>query len=380
LSAGYNSLGYTTARDNMYGTIDNVGGDVTCVYTGRSATFNTRAGANNNQFNTEHTFPQGFFNQSEPMRSDIHHLYPTDVTSNSQRGNLPFGVVTGTPSWSVGGSKKNSSVFEPRDVQKGTTARAMMYFVIRYQDYSNHFSGQESILRSWHETFPPSAADMSRNNSIANLQNSRNPFIDYPQLADRIYSFTANTSRPLLKSLYQSDDTIRLARVAGRYIYNFVLYNNGTDDLQLSGFVLSDTSLYFDQGQPASFTLAPGDFKTIPISYRSQNNYLASLSFLSDENPGSPIVVPIRSGTSIGIVEDVALPDFSIYPNPADAYFRLDYGNEIPEQLWLADMQGRAIKIMPEKRVFSGHLSKGIYVVRALYANGFSVSKRLIIH
>jgi hypothetical protein len=120
---GYTQLSYNGARDEMYSDLDNVNGDVECVYTGRTATFNTRAGANANSFNCEHTFPQGFFNQNLPMRSDIHHLFSTDVNANSQRGNLPFGVVS-NPSWQQGGSKKNSTTFEPRDVQKGATARS----------------------------------------------------------------------------------------------------------------------------------------------------------------------------------------------------------------------------------------------------------------
>src|SRR5690606_29957586 len=75
LAQNYSGLSYNSARDVMYATLDNVGGDVTCVYTGRTATFNDRPGANNNNFNCEHTFPQGFFNQASPMRNDIHHLF-----------------------------------------------------------------------------------------------------------------------------------------------------------------------------------------------------------------------------------------------------------------------------------------------------------------
>ncbi|MDC1431367.1 endonuclease, partial [Bacteroidia bacterium] len=128
LAAGYTNLGYTGARDNMYGDIDNVAGKVTCVYTGRDATFNTRSGANSSSFNCEHTWPQSLFSSNEPEKADIHHLFPTDVNANSRRGSYPFGVVTGTPSWTEGGSKLGGGVFEPRDEQKGATARAMLYF------------------------------------------------------------------------------------------------------------------------------------------------------------------------------------------------------------------------------------------------------------
>lgn len=379
LAAGYNSLGYTTARDNMYGSIDNVGGDVTCVYTGRTATFNTRAGANSNNFNTEHTFPQGFFNQNEPMRSDIHHLFPTDVTANSRRGNDPFGLVSGTPTWQNGGSKSNGSVFEPRNIHKGTAARAMMYFVIRYQDYANHFSSQESLLRSWHQTYPPAANDVARNNAIAALQNSRNPFVDYPQLEQRIYSFVSTASRPGVKAFYASDDTIQLAQLAGRYVYDFVLYNEGTEDVTFSNFSLTDTSMYFDQGAPASLTLAPGDAYTLEINFNAANTYLASLSFDSDVPATPSAVIPIRSGTSIGQEEHRMFKHFAVYPNPAKDYIRLSFGTEVPEALWLVDMQGRSLRLDVSERIDCHELTSGIYVLKAQYRNGHVAAERVVV-
>lgn len=109
VSSGYVNLGYTGARDKMYADIDNVNGKVTCVYTGRQASFTTRSGANSNSFNCEHTWPQSLFNKNEPERADIHHLFPTDVTSNSRRSSYPFGVVS-SASWSQGGSKQGVSL------------------------------------------------------------------------------------------------------------------------------------------------------------------------------------------------------------------------------------------------------------------------------
>jgi endonuclease I len=379
LGTGYNSLGYTLARDNMYGTIDNDGGDVTCVYTGRMATFNTRAGANSNNFNTEHTFPQGFFSQAEPMRSDLHHLFPTDVTANSQRGNDPFGVVSGTPSWQNGGSKSGGGTFEPRDAHKGAAARAMMYFVIRYQDYANHFAPQEAVLRSWHNTFPPVGGDIARNNAIAALQTARNPFVDYPQLEQRIYSFVTAASTPLVKALYVSDDTIRLAQLAGRYVYDFVLFNEGTEDVTLNNFNLSDTSMYFDQGAPATLTLAPGDAYTLKINFNASNAYFASLSFNTDLASNPSIVVPIRSGTSIGLAETQTLKRFAVYPNPAHDYLKLSYGKQVPTALWLVDMQGRATPLEVSDHVECTDLSKGIYVLKARYADGYVATERVVI-
>ena len=42
---------------------------------------------------------------------------------------------------------------------KGDAARAMLYFVARYGDYSNFFVGQETLLRQWHVQYPPDSLD-----------------------------------------------------------------------------------------------------------------------------------------------------------------------------------------------------------------------------
>ena len=84
---------YNEARDAMYGSIDNKNGNVVCVYTGLTVTANTRGGAFDSGINTEHTWPQGFFDREEPMRGDIHHLFPTRVEANSARSSYPFDEI-----------------------------------------------------------------------------------------------------------------------------------------------------------------------------------------------------------------------------------------------------------------------------------------------
>src|SRR6185295_4028554 len=183
---GYISLGYNLARDSMFMWFDNkkTNGQgasqntLECIYTGREAIgYTSRSDCQTNfSFNTEHTFPQSLFASNEPMRSDLHHLFPTDDASNNERADNPFGIVTNA-TWSVGGSKSNRSIFEPRDQQKGATARAMMYFVLRYQNYNSFFTSQESILRTWHQNFPNTQIERTRNDDIYGMQHNRNPFV-----------------------------------------------------------------------------------------------------------------------------------------------------------------------------------------------------------
>ena len=316
LGQGYISLGYNSARDAMFMTIDNEktnGQNATvntleCVYTGTKITgYSSRSAAQNGspQFNTEHTYPQSQFNSAEPMKSDLFHLFPTTNTSNSNRGNNPFGVVSnGTATG--GGSFYNSSMFEPRDAQKGTTARALMYFVLRYQNYGNHFTSQENILKQWHATFAPDAIEQRRNDDIFAVQGNRNPFIDYPQFADRITNFVTTSSAPTIKSIDITQPTISFGTVNSDTLFNYIIVNTGNTALNLTNITLSNTTdLSFSPAIGASATLNVGEAFVFPIKLSTST--FGTLSETLSFNTGLPgsqgsISVPITANvvTSLG--------------------------------------------------------------------------------
>jgi len=322
LGLNYTSLSYSVARDSMYASIDNDGGDVECVYTGTTATFSTRAGANSNSFNCEHTFPQGFFNQNLPMRSDIHHLFPTTVTSNSNRGSKPFGTVTnGTATG--GGSFYTNSTFEPRDEQKGRTARAMMYFVIRYQDYSSHFSTQENILRTWHGAHLPDSAEKARNQQISSIQNNRNPFVDYPQLEERITDFVSNSTAPSIFGLDILQTSINFGAFLNQQAdtFNYILVNRGNQDINFTNLSLSDTSiLSFAGNSGQNSTLNPGEAISIQVVVQTATSKTISETLNFNTNllgSQSSLSIPISGQSVITSLEDNNLLDnISVYPNP----------------------------------------------------------------
>ena len=272
LGQGYNSLSYTTARDNMYGSLDNHNGQVTCVYTGRSATFNTRAGANANNINCEHTFPQSKFSSAQPMKADIHHLFPSDASANSSRSNHPFGIVTGTPDWSNGGSMRKGSIFEPRDVHKGDAARAMLYFVARYGDYQNFFAPQEALLTQWHQDFPPDSLDRLRNQGIYNLQNNRNPFVDYPQIVERVSDWVGTTPGNPQAQMMWSEDTLLcgtgMSMTGKRHL---IIANTGLADLTLSQWQFSSSSVSISPA--GNITIPPGEARELIVHYDLAVNY-----------------------------------------------------------------------------------------------------------
>ncbi len=247
----HTDLGYNTARDRMFETIDDGGVDtIQCVYTGRKVYATTRTIAQNQNFNTEHSWPQSFFGDSLPMRSDLNHLFPTDVDANSRRANYPLGPVSGIPTWDSGGSKLGNRstgeiVFEPRNVHKGDVARSLFYFILRYTNRGAFMaSRQEGDLRVWDKVDPVSAKELARNNSIASYQLKRNPLIDHPEFTDRITQYYTSATPTLFPDIAASPASASLGSVVytDSVIYNLTVVNRGRAALNISSVTLQNAS------------------------------------------------------------------------------------------------------------------------------------------
>jgi endonuclease I len=165
-------------------------------------------------FNREHSFPKSWFGGDiMPMYSDLFHLYPTDGYVNGQRGNLPYGE-TSNPDWtSLNGSKRGPSsvpgytgnVFEPIDEYKGDLARTYFYMAVRYYSEDLSWPGSPmtngaqptswalSMLLQWHQADAVSQKEIDRNNAVYSYQGNRNPFIDTPYFAERIWVTSAGS-------------------------------------------------------------------------------------------------------------------------------------------------------------------------------------------
>lgn len=154
----------------------------------------------NNVMNTEHTWPQSKGSKREPARGDLHHLFPTDNPANSARGNHPFGEVVGkdatrdcAPSQRGDiidpetGERTATYGFQPPLSHRGNVARAMFYVRAKYGYKLQRL--EEAYLRKWHLEDPVDQEERDRNDAIEEAQGNRNPFIDYPELVERIADF-----------------------------------------------------------------------------------------------------------------------------------------------------------------------------------------------
>ena len=159
-------------------------------------------------YNREHSWPQSWFNNDGTARTDLHHIFPVDGYVNNKRNNYAFGEVRNASWTSTNGSKLgasktpgfNGTVFEPIDEYKGDFARAIMYMSVRYYGEDSGWGSSDmteksvikpwaiELLLKWNKQDPVSQKEIDRNNVIYNdYQHNRNPFVDNPEFADRIW-------------------------------------------------------------------------------------------------------------------------------------------------------------------------------------------------
>ena len=202
-------------------------------------------------YNREHAMCQSWFgtaslagkemssSKKNSPGSDIFHIYPASYGMNSRRGNRPYGEVLtaanvsgngtkyGTPvqtisvTNSVAGAYVEGSitlitnVLEPADEYKGDIARSYFGTMVKWAgewtfnrnengrvifdatiDADTHYASENNygltpyglaLLLKWHRQDPVSQKEVDRNNGIQLTQGNRNPFIDYPYLAEYIW-------------------------------------------------------------------------------------------------------------------------------------------------------------------------------------------------
>lgn len=159
--------------------------------------------------NIEHCVPKSWWGGTKNNAyEDLHHLNPSDETANNKKNNYPMAQL-GSVSWSNGsisvgkaviaGAKQNA--FEPADEYKGDFARTYMYMFTCYQNLTWEYTWMNykhsayptlkpwaaELLLKWHRQDPVSEREIARNNAIYAIQGNRNPYIDYPCLADFVW-------------------------------------------------------------------------------------------------------------------------------------------------------------------------------------------------
>ncbi len=173
---------------------------VECVYTGRFVATDPDEEPPHNDFNAEHVWPRSRMDGDRDSvlfshhESDVHNLWPSDAQANSARGSFRFGtpvrdrVLDHSPSV-LGTDASGDTVFEVRAARRGDVARTVLYFSVRWG--LDLPATEEATVRAWHAEDPPDDLERGRNDAVEIIQGNRNPFVDCPELVERVDDFEA---------------------------------------------------------------------------------------------------------------------------------------------------------------------------------------------
>ena len=239
-------------------------------------------------WNREHIFPQSLSNpamntDNPGIATDAHNLRAADRTRNSTRNNRKYGRGTGNSSFSTdtfpGLDGPNTNAWYPGDEWKGDAARMIMYMYVRYGNVclpsvvgvgNNEFTPDDMIdlFLKWNAEDPVSQIEIDRNTYHENTSNNaaqgnRNPFIDNPYLATRIWGGDSAEDR---WGIYTSSDTEAPTTPTNVTLSNITLttidisWTASTDNIGVTGY-----NIYVDDvltAQTANTSITIENLKT----------------------------------------------------------------------------------------------------------------------
>ena len=181
-------------------------------YSNNKRYFTSNNGNQVSGMNKEHGIAQSWWGGGTTKQgSDLHHVMPSDAEANNRKSNFGMGVVT-SQTWSNGsikvgrgtaGNNGTVQLWEPADNWKGDFARAYFYIVTAYEELNmvqsegaNSMQANtypklqpwcQKLYLQWAKEDPVDDLERKRNEAVYKIQGNRNPFIDYPSLAEYIW-------------------------------------------------------------------------------------------------------------------------------------------------------------------------------------------------
>lgn len=196
--------------------------------------------------------------------SDAHHIRAENGQENSSRNNKNYGTVN-SPTVYAGPVGTQGS-------WRGDVARACFYMAVRFNglnvlngDPSEYLPstsissgniGDLATLLSWNMSDTRDDYEMNRNNYVQTWQHNRNPFIDYPLLAN--YIFGANYGQPWFAALASESFDVSEVKVfpnpAAEHIFiSGLLGTSKVEIFSVSGAKVFEKILNEDQMIPIDF-------------------------------------------------------------------------------------------------------------------------------
>ena len=182
--------------------------------------------------NIEHIWANSWWGHVQNFAyKDLFNLYPSDAIANQRKSNNPIGVVTASDAFDNGVVKvgkgvdpcdgTTQTVWEPADQWKGDFARTYFYMASVYSNFGNlevpagktgdEYKGLElwttaeglrtvdpdsrlvmregvyKLMLEWAKNDPVDQREISRADEIEWIQGNRNPYVDFPELAEYVW-------------------------------------------------------------------------------------------------------------------------------------------------------------------------------------------------
>ncbi len=353
-------------------------------------------------YNREHSWPDSWLGATNPARSDLFHMYPTDGYVNNRRSNYPYGNV-GSATWtSSNGSKVGScsfpgytsTVFEPIDAFKGDVARSQMYMSVRYYledsgfstspatNKSNLLTWYANLLYSWHIKDTVSTKEINRNNAIFVIQKNRNPFIDHPEFAAEIWQ---TDMKPQVVKVIPETNAVVLD--FSRYIDSTVAVN--PVNFSCNNGVGSPVSVQWGVGNDVSKLLVQFASLAGGTQYSLQLSGLKSINGIIMNDTA---VTFVTSGTTDITGDEGNITDYKLgqnFPNPFNPSTVIKY--QVPANVHVSlkifDTIGNEVVTLVDEEKAAGvysvnfngeQLSSGVYFYK-MQAGGFLKMNKLIL-
>jgi endonuclease I len=247
----------------IYGYSDTDGNYVT----DRTRSKTANGGTSGTDWNREHTYAKSLGNPNlgtSGPGSDAHHLRAADVSFNSQRSSKKFAAGTGNAGDSNGG-------WYPGDEWKGDIARMMMYMYLRYGNQclpsgvaigstNTVDANMIDLLLQWNAEDPVSQEEDNRNTYLSDANNTygqgnRNPFIDNPYLATRIWG--GPTAEDRWNTVADTQAPTAPTNLTATNITNTTADLNWTasnDDVAVTSYAIFKNGVYFATATSNTYT------------------------------------------------------------------------------------------------------------------------------
>ena len=228
---------------------------------------------------------------------------------------------------------------------------------------------------------PPDAFEIARNEFIAVTQKNRNPFIDFPEWADRInfrsmtyipgdsippvpkgITITAPTANSNWKKGVQTTISFTYQNV------DSVLFLFSTDSMKtwinlLTGDIASPVS-------NNSFAFTPADYFKQPTGVLIIKDKFSSTADTSEY---------FSLEMANGLAEGFGLNQVNVYPNPTHDIINVEANKSKVENVAILDLQGREILSTSATIINLDFLSAGTYFIR-IGINSSYVTKKFFKH